>query len=84
LDIASGFEGVMEEVNGVFGTNYTVEDAAKLGAEILRKERAFNEAAGFTKVHDRLPEFMRTEKLAPHDGIFDVPDEALDKVYGEL
>jgi aldehyde:ferredoxin oxidoreductase len=74
----------MEEVNGVLGTKYTVEDAAELGAEILRKERAFNEAAGFTKVHDRLPEFMRTEKLAPHNNIFDVPDEALDKVYGEL
>ncbi len=84
LDIASGFEGVMDEVNGVLGTKYSVEDAAKLGAEILRKERAFNEAAGFTKVHDRLPEFMRTEKLPPHDHIFDVPDEALDKVFGDL
>jgi aldehyde:ferredoxin oxidoreductase len=84
LDIASGFQGVMDEVNGVLGTQYTVEDAAKLGAEILRKERAFNEAAGFTKVHDRLPEFMMTEKLPPHDHIYDVPDEALDKVFGEM
>ena len=84
LDIESGFQGVMDEVNGVMGTQYTMEDAAKLGAEILRKERAFNEAAGFTKVHDRLPEFMKHEKLPPHDHIYDVPDEALDKVYGEL
>jgi aldehyde:ferredoxin oxidoreductase len=74
----------MDEVNGVLGTKYAVEDAAKLGAEILRKERVFNEAAGFTKVHDRLPEFMRYEKLPPHDHIFDVPDEVLDKVFGEL
>ena len=74
----------MDEVNGVLGTSYTMEDAAKLGAEILKKERAFNEAAGFSKVHDRLPEFMRYEKLAPHDRIFDVPDDALDSVYGEL
>ena len=42
------------------------------------------EAAGFSKVHDRLPEFMRYEKLAPHDRIFDVPDDALDAVYGKL
>jgi aldehyde:ferredoxin oxidoreductase len=84
LDIESGFQGVMDEVNGVLGTQYTMEDAAKLGAEILRKERAFNEAAGFTKVHDRLPEFMMHEKLPPHDNIYDVPDEALDKVYGEM
>ena len=46
LDIASGFEGMMEECNGVLGTNWKSEDVAKIGAEILRKERAFNEAAG--------------------------------------
>jgi aldehyde:ferredoxin oxidoreductase len=84
LDIPSGFQGVMDEVNGVLGTSYTLEDAAKLGAEILRKERAFNEAAGFNKTHDRLPEFMKYEKLPPHDHVFDVPESALDGVFGEL
>lgn len=84
LDIASGFEGMMQECNGVLGTNWTSEDAAKIGAEILRKERAFNEAAGFTKAHDRVPEFMKYEPLPPHNQVFDVPDEALDSVYGEL
>jgi aldehyde:ferredoxin oxidoreductase len=84
MDIGSCFEGIVDEVNGVLGTHYTVDDIAKLGAEILRKERAFNEAAGLTKVHDRLPEFMKYEKLPPHDNVYDVPDEALDAVYGEL
>jgi aldehyde:ferredoxin oxidoreductase len=84
LDIPSGFEGVMDEVNGVMGTHYAVEDAAALGAEILRKERAFNEAAGFTKMHDRLPEFMKYEPLPPHNLVFDVPDETLDEVFGKL
>lgn len=84
LDIASGFEGLMEECNGVLGTHWTVDDAAKVGAEILRKERAFNEAAGLTKAHDRVPEFMKYEPLPPHNQVFDVPDEALDSVYGEL
>ena len=84
LDIASGFEGVVDEVNGVLGTDYTVDDVAELGAEILRKERAFNEAAGFTKAHDRLPEFMSYEPLPPHNTVYDVPDSALDEVYGEL
>ena len=59
LDIASGYEGMVEELNGVLGTSYTVDDVVELGSEILRKERAFNEAAGFTKAHDRLPEFMK-------------------------
>ena len=84
MDIASCFEGIVDEVNGVLGTQYTVDDIAKLGTEVLRKERAFNEAAGFTKVHDRLPEFMKYEKLPPHDNVYDVPNEALDAVYGEL
>ena len=84
LDIASGFEGMMEECNGVLGTNWKSEDAAKIGAEILRKERAFNEAAGLTKADDRVPEFMKYEPLPPHNQIFDVPDSALDSVYKEL
>lgn len=84
LDIASGFEGMMEECNGVLGATWTSEDAARLGAEILRKERAFNEAAGLGKAADRLPEFMRYEPLPPHKQVFDVPDSALDSVYGEL
>jgi aldehyde:ferredoxin oxidoreductase len=84
MDIPSCFEGVVDEVNGVLGTQYTADDIAELGAEILRKERAFNEAAGFSEVHDRLPEFMKYEKLPPHNVVFDVPDEALDAVYGEL
>ncbi|MDI7260698.1 MAG: aldehyde ferredoxin oxidoreductase C-terminal domain-containing protein [Thermodesulfobacteriota bacterium] len=84
LDIASGFEGMVEECNGVLGTSWKSEDAAKVGAEILRKERAFNEAAGLTKAEDRMPEFMRYEPLPPHNQVFDVPDSALDSVYGEL
>ena len=84
LDIASGFQGAVDEVNGVLGTRYTVDDVVKLGTEILRKERAFNEAAGFTKSHDRLPEFMKLEPLPPHNTVFDVPDSALDSVYAEM
>ncbi|MBN1889853.1 MAG: hypothetical protein JW850_17790, partial [Thermoflexales bacterium] len=84
LDIPSGFQGMVDEVNGMLGANYVGDDVYKLGADILRKERAFNEAAGFGKMHDRVPEFMKYEKLPPHNQVFDVPDEALDAVFGEL
>ena len=84
LDIPSGFEGMVEECNGVLGTHWKADDAAKIGAEILKKERAFNEAAGLTKAADRVPEFMRCEPLPPHNQVFDVPDSTLDSVYGEL
>ncbi len=81
LDDLSGLEGVVEECNGVLGTNWTVDDMIRMGKEIVEKERAFNEAAGFTRIHDRLPEFMKYEKLPPHNVIFDVPDAELDKVH---
>lgn len=84
LDIASGFQGMIDECNGVLGTNWTADDVNAYGAAVLKKERAFNEAAGISKEADRLPEFMRTEPLPPHDVIFDIPDEALDSVFGEL
>jgi aldehyde:ferredoxin oxidoreductase len=81
LDIPSGYEGLIEECNGVLGTNWTIEDSNKYGLEVLKKERLFNEAAGFTKAHDRMPEFMKYEPLPPHNVVWDVPDEELDKVY---
>jgi aldehyde:ferredoxin oxidoreductase len=52
-----------------------------LGKQVLKTERDFNTRAGFTKEHDRLPRFFSTEKLAPHNVVFTVPDEELDKVF---
>jgi len=37
LDIASGFEGTVEECNGVLGTNWTMDDVARIGKEVLDK-----------------------------------------------
>jgi len=84
LDIASGFEGLMEECNAVLGTNWKSEDAAKVGAEILRRERAFNEAAGIGAARDRMPEFMKYEPLPPHNVVWDLPDSVLDSVFAEM
>jgi aldehyde:ferredoxin oxidoreductase len=83
LDIAEGFEGMVEEVSGVLGTEWTGDDVNRIGKEVLDKELAFNEAAGFTKADDRIPEFMTYEKLPPHDVVWDVPEETLDAVFGK-
>ncbi|HUX77584.1 MAG TPA: aldehyde ferredoxin oxidoreductase C-terminal domain-containing protein [Anaerolineae bacterium] len=82
LDIPEGFQGMVDECNGVLGTNWTGDDVVQLGKEILDKEVAFNRAAGFTSVDDRMPEFMKYEKLPPHNVVWDVPDETLDAVFG--
>lgn len=84
LDIASGFQGMIDECNGVYGTKWTADDINAYGAAILKKERAFNEAAGIGAKEDRIPEFMKLEPLPPHNQVFDIPDEALDSVYKEL
>ncbi len=81
LDIPEGLEGIIESVNGVLGTNYTVEDISKIGRQIIDTELGFNKAAGFTSVNDRLPEFLTEEKVPPHNTVFDVPDDDLDSVF---
>lgn len=81
LDIPKGFEGMVESCAGVLGTNWTADDVTRIGKEVLKKERAFNLAAGLTKADDRPPEFMRYEPLPPHNQVWDVPDEALDSVW---
>lgn len=80
-DIPAGAEGMVETVNGVLGTDWTADDIIPIGKEIIKLERKFNELAGFTKQDDRPPEFMRYEKLPPHNHVYDVPDEELDEVW---
>ena len=81
LDIASGFEGVIETCNAVLGTNWSNEDVMKIGKEILRKEREFNTKAGFTKADDRIPEFMKKELLPPHKSKWDIDDSEIDSFW---
>jgi aldehyde:ferredoxin oxidoreductase len=61
--------------------NLTVDDVAVIGKQIIDTELEFNRKAGFTSLDDRLPEFMREEKLPPFDGVFDVTDDELDSVF---
>jgi len=59
------------------------EEVGRIGQEALWKERCFNKAAGIGSVQDRLPEFMHSEALPPHDEVFDVAEEELDRVFGD-
>jgi aldehyde:ferredoxin oxidoreductase len=79
LDIETGAVGMVESIQGFL--NDKSIDAVKYGMAVLETERAFNKKAGFTKAHDRLPEFFKNEPLPPHNVVFEVPDEELDKVF---
>jgi len=63
------------------GNPFGGEDWQELGTRVLKAERAFNRQAGFTRVHDRIPEYMRTEPLPPHNSVFDVSEDDLDDVF---
>jgi aldehyde:ferredoxin oxidoreductase len=52
-----------------------------LGKETISLEREFNRRAGFTAADDRAPEWMRREKLPPHDSVFDAAGEDLDGIF---
>ena len=80
-DNPDAFTAIVDMINAKFGLSLTGDDVLGLGKKVLGMERDFNERAGFTAADDRLPEFFRTEKLPPHNLVFDVTDEDLDSVY---
>jgi aldehyde:ferredoxin oxidoreductase len=55
-----------------------------LGFSVLKEERRFNDAVGFTRIDDRLPRFFLEEKLPPSGNVFDVPEEEIDGVVQNI
>jgi aldehyde:ferredoxin oxidoreductase len=81
LDQPETFQALIDMLNSFYGLSLTADDVTALGESILKNERDFNKAAGFTAEHDRLPRFFHTERLAPHGVTFGVKDEELDSVF---
>ncbi len=81
LDIPSGFEGVIDTCNAVLGSSWNTEDTNAIGKEILKKEKEFNIAAGFTNANDRIPEFMIEETLPPHHSKWDIKNDEIDNFW---
>jgi len=81
LDDEKCLPALVDMINARFGADLTADDVTNLGISILKTERAFNEAAGFTNKDDRLPEFFYEEPIAPHNVVWDIPDEELDRFW---
>lgn len=79
-DKPEAWEAVREMVNALYGWGMSEEDFQKLGKSILSTEVNLNRGAGFCDSDDRLPYFFKTEKLSPHNTVFDVSDRDLDGV----
>jgi aldehyde:ferredoxin oxidoreductase len=81
LDQPETFQALIDMINSFYGLSLTADDVTAMGKTVLKVERDFNTRAGFTKEHDRLPAFFKTEKFLPHNVTFDVTDEELDSLY---
>ncbi len=78
---AAAIDTIRDLLNARYGWEVGLDILQVLGKEALKLEREFNQRAGFTRHHDRLPEYMTREALPPFNPVFDVPDEDLDNVF---
>jgi aldehyde:ferredoxin oxidoreductase len=81
MDQPETFQALIDMINAFYGLSLDADGVAGLGKTVLSSERDFNARAGFSAADDRLPAFMKTEKLAPHDIVFKVQDEELDSLF---
>lgn len=81
LDDETCLPALIELINAKYGLSLTGDDVTNLGKSILKTERAFNQAAGFTKADDRLPEFFEKEPLPPHNLVWDFTGEEIDSFW---
>ncbi|SHF02039.1 aldehyde:ferredoxin oxidoreductase [Desulfacinum infernum DSM 9756] len=73
-------ELIADLLNARYGWGWTYRDVRAFAAACLADERTFNERAGVVEPGD-LPEFMRDEPLPPHDTVFDLPLEDLERTW---
>ena len=81
LDIPECLPALIDMINARFGISLTGDDVTNLGKHILKVEHQFNIEAGFSNIHDRLPEFFATETVAPHNAIWDFSAAEIDEFW---
>ncbi len=84
LDNADALQCIVDMINARYGINLKTSDVGELGRQVLQDERSFNRDAGFTKAHDRLPEFFKENLKYPHNVTWDFTDAEIDAVLGDL
>jgi aldehyde:ferredoxin oxidoreductase len=72
---------ILEMLNSVYGVELPAGWLNELGRRVIDAERAFNRAVGFTPADDRLPAFFMQERLPGVESVFDVSEEALDRIW---
>jgi len=81
LDDPECLPALIDMINARFGINLVGDDVTNLGKTILKTEHQFNLDAGLGAADDRVPEFMKYEKLPPHDAVWDFTNEEIDEFW---
>jgi aldehyde:ferredoxin oxidoreductase len=74
-------ETIRDFINARYGWDVDTSILQTLGRHTIEMELEFNRRAGFTKADDRIPEWMTREPVPPHNVVFDVPIEEMDKIF---
>lgn len=74
-------ELIRDLIHARYGWEVGIDFLQVVGKQAIRLELEFNRGAGFTRAQDRLPEWMTREPLPPHNAIFDVAAEEMDKIF---
>jgi aldehyde:ferredoxin oxidoreductase len=74
-------ESIRDLLQAIYNCQADTGILQKLGKTTILLEREFNKKAGFTREHDRIPEWMTEEPLSPHNAVFDIPTEEMDKIF---
>jgi aldehyde:ferredoxin oxidoreductase len=75
------YDVVAKLINARYGTDLNKEDVWNIGMNTIKEELTFNHSAGWRDIHNRLPEFLRREKLPPHNEVFDIPQDEIDSIF---
>ena len=68
-----------ELINARFGWQLTLQDLTTIASKTLQAEQEFNRCAGFTDVHDRLPEHFYYEVNPATGSVYDIfPEDMKD------
>ena len=78
------YDVIAKLLNARYGNDLNKEDVSNIGINTIKDELAFNHSAGWTDAHNILPEFLRMEKLPPHDEVFDISQDEIDVIFEDV
>jgi aldehyde:ferredoxin oxidoreductase len=79
--IGGNIQLLVDLYSAMSGEMLTLEELTQISKDTLKRERKFNEGAGFNAAHDRLPEFFYKEENPITGTVFDVDQEEMNTLF---